>query len=145
MQAVHATSDGPYVLARLGQRRAKEGAYVWKSLREAGAVISNGTDVPVERVDPMAGIHAAVTRKMRNGVAFFPEQCMTRQQALRSYTLDAAYAAFEEDIKGSITVGKLADIAVLSQDILTVPEEEILKTRVLYTIVGGKVVHDSTK
>ncbi|MBM4088702.1 MAG: amidohydrolase [Planctomycetes bacterium] len=140
MQAVHATSDGPYVVTRLGQRRSQEGAYAWKSLREAGAIISNGTDVPVERVDPMAGIYSAVTRKMSNGEPFFPEQCMTRQQALRSYTLDAAYAAFEENLKGSITVGKLADLVVLSDDILTIPEERIPETEVVCTIVGGKVV-----
>jgi len=88
----------------------------------------------------MAGIYSAVTRKMSNGEPFFPEQCMTRQQALRSYTLDAAYAAFEENLKGSITVGKLADLVVLSDDILTIPEERIPETEVVCTIVGGKVV-----
>ena len=82
---------------------------------------------------------------MNNGVAFFPEQCMTRTQALRSYTLDAAYSGFEEDLKGSLAVGKLADLAVLSQDIMTVPEERICETTVLFTIVGGKVVYDSSK
>ncbi len=100
MQAVHATSDGPFVVARLGQRRAQQGAYAWKSLLDSGAVIANGTDAPVERIDPLAGFYASVTRDMGSGQAFYPEQCMTREQALRSYTLDAAYAAFEEGTQG---------------------------------------------
>jgi predicted amidohydrolase YtcJ len=139
MQAVHATSDGPFVVTRLGQRRAQSGAYAWRSLLDSGAVIANGTDVPVEKVDPLAGFYAAVTRKMHNGLAFYPEQCMTREEALRSYTLDAAYAAFEEPIKGSLTPGKLADIVVLSQDILSIPAERVRDTQVLYTIIGGQI------
>ncbi len=142
MQAVHATSDGPFVVARLGERRAQAGAYAWQSLLTTGAVVTNGTDVPVERVDPLAGFYAAITRKMSNGVAFFPQQCMTRQQALRSYTLSAAFSAFEEDIKGSLTPGKLADITVLSQDIMTVPEEAVRETKVVMTIVGGKILYE---
>ncbi len=143
MQAVHATSDGPFVVARLGERRAQSGAYAWRSLLQSGAIVTNGTDVPVERVDPLAGFYAAITRKMKNGVPFFPQQCLTREQALRSYTLDAAYAAFEDDIKGSLTPGKLADIVVLSQDIMTIAEEEIRTTNVVMTILGGKVVYES--
>jgi len=141
MQGIHCTSDGPWVEKRLGKKRSKEGAYAWRKLIDSGAIVSNGTDTPVEDVDPIPNFHALVTRRMKNGKAFYPEQRMTRQEALRAYTLNAAYAAFEEDIKGSLTPGKLADIVVLSGDILTVPDEEILKTEVLYTIVGGKVVY----
>ena len=106
---------------------------------DLGVVIANGTDVPVERVDPLIGFRAATTRQMNNGVAFFPEQCMTRAEALRSYTLDAAHAAFEEDLKGSLTPGKLADIVVLSQDILQVPDDQLAATRVMHTIIGGQI------
>jgi predicted amidohydrolase YtcJ len=139
MQAVHATSDAPFVIERLGQKRAQDGAYAWKSLLDTGAVIVNGTDAPVEDVDPLASFYAAVTRKLPDGSTFFPEQTMTRRQALRSYTIDAAYAAFEEDLKGSLTPGKLADMVVLSRDLLTCPEKEILSTQVELTIIGGKI------
>ena len=142
MQAVHCTSDGPWVPSRLGERRSQEGAYVWRSLIDAGAMVVNGTDAPVEDVDPIANFYASVTRKMNNGTAFYPEQRMTRREALRSYTINGAYAAFEEDIKGSLTPGKLADITVLSRDITTIPESEILDTEVVYTIVGGEVRYD---
>jgi predicted amidohydrolase YtcJ len=141
MQGIHCTSDAPYVLARLGDGRAQEGAYVWRSLYETGAVIANGTDAPVEDVDPIASYYASVSRVLKDGSVFFPEQRMTRMEALRSYTIDAAYAGFEEDIKGSLTPGKLADITVLSQDILTIPEDEIPTTNVAYTIVGGNVMY----
>jgi predicted amidohydrolase YtcJ len=104
-------------------------------------VVVSGTDTPVEDVDPIPNFHAAVTRRLADGASFYPEQRMTREEALRSYTLDAAWAAFEEDLKGSLTPGKLADVTVLSKDILTVPEDEILEARVLYTVVGGKVVY----
>ena len=139
MQAIHCTSDGPYVLARLGPKRAEEGAYVWRKLMQTGAVIANGTDAPVEEVDPIANYYAAVTRRMKNGEVFYGDQRMTRQEALRSYTLDGAYAAFEELVKGSLAVGKLADVTVWSKDLLTVPEADILTAEALYTIVGGKV------
>ena len=132
MQGIHCTSDAVYVMQRLGSRRAAQGAYVWKSLLDQGAVICNGTDVPVEAIDPIASFAASVTRKLDSGVTFFPEQCMTREQALRSYTLDAAYAAFEEDLKGSLTPGKLADLVVLSKDILTCPDDEIRGPRHLH-------------
>jgi hypothetical protein len=108
---------------------------------DAGAVICNGTDVPVEPIDPMANFHAAVTRKLKDGTAFFPDQTMTRDEALRSYTINGAYAAFETGLKGSLAPGKLADIAVFSRDILTCPEDDIPGTEVLYTIVGGKVLY----
>jgi hypothetical protein len=142
MQGVHASSDGPWVAPKLGEKRAKEGAYAWRRLLDTGAVVSNGTDAPVEDVDPIASFYASVTRRMKDGESFYPEQRMTPGEALRSYTLSAAYAAFEEDIKGSLTVGKLADVTVLSKDILTVPEEQIRDAEVLYTIVGGEVKYE---
>jgi hypothetical protein len=142
MQGIHATSDAPYVLARLGPDRAAAGAYVWKTFLDAGVIVSNGTDVPVERIDPIANFHATVTRRTRDGSVFYGDQRMTREQALRSYTWNAAYAAREEAIKGSLAVGKLADITVLSQDLLTVPDEALLNTRVVKTIIGGKVVYE---
>jgi hypothetical protein len=141
MQAVHATSDAPYVLARLGDRRAAEGAYMWQTLLRSGAVVSNGTDAPVEDVDPVAGYYATVSRKTKDGKAFYPEQRMSRMEALRSYTLNGAYAAFEENSRGSLAVGKYADLVVLSRDILTVPEDEIPGTEVVYTVVGGRITY----
>jgi predicted amidohydrolase YtcJ len=141
MQGIHCTSDAVYVLQRLGLRRASEGAYVWQSLMRSGAIVSNGTDVPVEDINPIECYYATVTRKLPSGATFFPEQKMTREQALKSYTVNAAYAAFEEKIKGSLTPGKLADITVLSQDILTIPDDKILDTHVVYTIIGGKVLY----
>jgi len=142
MQGVHCTSDAPYVLARLGPRRAEEGAYVWQKLMKTGAVISNGTDAPVEDVNPIESYYSTVTRRLKDGSVFFGDQKMTRMEALKSYTINGAYAAFEEGIKGSLAPGKLADVTVLSKDILTVPDEEIRSARVLYTIVGGKVLYE---
>jgi len=139
MQPIHCTSDGSWVAQRLGEERAESGAYMWRSLLDSGAVIASGTDAPVEAVDPIASFHAAVTRQLPDGTFFYPGQAMTREEALRARTLDAAYAVFEEDIKGSLETGKLADVTVLSKDILEVPAEEILDTKVLYTIVGGVV------
>ena len=141
MQGVHATSDGPWVPRRLGERRTREGAYVWQSLLRTGARIANGTDTPVEDVSPVASFYASVSRRLPDGSVFHADQRLTREQALRSYTLDAAYAAFEEDTKGSLAAGKLADVTVLSRDIMTVPEAEIPGTEVLYTILGGEVVY----
>ncbi len=141
MQANHATSDGPFVIQRLGVKRAQEGAYVWQPLLQAGALVINGTDAPVEDVNPLGSFYASVTRRMANGQTFFPEHCLSREQALRSYTRDAAYAAFEEQDKGTLSVGKLADMVILSQDIMTIPEEQIREAKVLYTIVGGKVLY----
>ena len=141
MQGIHATSDAPYVVARLGPFRAQGGAYVWQKLMQSGAIVANGTDVPVERIDPMASFHASVTRKTKDGSVFYGDQKMTRAEALKSYTWNGAYAAKEESLKGSIAVGKLADITVLSKDIMTVAEDEIPTTTVIYTIVGGKVAY----
>ncbi len=143
MQGIHCTSDAPYVLARLGPKRAEEGAYVWQKLMKSGAVVGNGTDAPVEDVSPLASYYATVSRKLKDGSVFFGDQRMTREEALRSYTIQNAYAAFEEDIKGTLRAGKLADITVLSRDILTVPEDEIPATDVVYTIVGGQVRYEN--
>jgi predicted amidohydrolase YtcJ len=145
MQPVHCTSDGPWVPDRIGPERAEEGAYVWRALLDSGAVIASGTDAPVEDVDPIANFHAAVTRALGDGTAFHPEQRMTREEALRAYTVDAAYAAFQEEIKGTLAPGRLADIAVLSNDILTIPDERIPETEVVYTILAGQVVHPAAK
>ncbi len=139
MQGIHACSDGPWIMLRLGEGRARSGAYVWQDLMRAGAVVTNGTDVPVEAASPLASYHCTVTRLIDGGSTFFPEQAMTREEALRSYTSVNAYAAFEEELKGALEVGKLADITVLSRDILTIPADEILETEVDYTIVGGRV------
>jgi predicted amidohydrolase YtcJ len=141
MQPVHCTSDGPWVPKRLGEKRALERSYLWRSLLDSGAVIAAGTDAPVESVDPVATFYSAVTRRMANGDPFFPEQSMTRSEALRAMTLDAAYAAFEEDVKGSLEVGKLADMTVLSGDPLEVPDEAIPGIEVRATIVGGHVAY----
>ncbi len=142
MQAIHLSSDRPWAIDRLGKKRIVEGAYVWQKLLQTGAIIVNGSDVPVEPLDPLASFYASITRKTLDGEpdgGFEPDQKMTREQALRSYTLDAAYGAFEEDIKGSIEVGKLADFTVFSEDIMKIPEQQILETKVVYTIVGGEV------
>lgn len=142
MQGVHATSDGPWIPSRLGEERGGTTSYIWRDLLNAGATLGNGTDVPVERIDPIASFYSSISRMMPNGKRFHPEQIMTREEALQSYTLNNAYAAFEEGIKGTLSPGKLADIVVLSQDILTVPEAEIPNTRVDMTIVGGEVRYD---
>lgn len=139
VRGVFATSDGPWVIKRLGEKRARERGYPYQTLLQSGAVVINGTDPPVEDIDPIANFYCSVTRKMADGSVFFPEQRMTRQQALASYTINPAYAAFEEDIKGSLTPGKLADITIFSQDLMTIPDEEILNTKVTHTIIGGKI------
>ena len=142
MQTVHCTSDAVFVPKRLGDERSKEGAYVWRKLIDSGAVICDGTDAPVEDEDPIKCYYAAVTRKLADGSTFYPEEKMTRMEALKSYTTNGAYAAFEENIKGKLKPGMLADITVLSNDLLTVPDDQILNTKVLYTIVGGKILYD---
>jgi hypothetical protein len=139
MQPVHCTSDGPWVEARLGEQRAREGAYMWRALLDSGAVIASGTDVPVEAVDPVANFRAAVTRITGRGEAFYPAQRMTREEALRSMTLAAAWAAFEEHRKGSLEPGKLADITVLSENPLTTSDRDLESMRVVATVVGGEV------
>jgi len=142
MQGIHCTSDAPWVYARLGAARAESGAYMWRDLIDAGAIISNGTDAPVEDVNPIASFYASVSRRLKDGSQFFPEQRMTRMEALKSYTINAAFAAKEEDIKGSLAPGKFADIVILSQNILTVDEDAIPATKVEMTIVNGEVVYE---
>jgi predicted amidohydrolase YtcJ len=143
MQAIHCTSDAPFVVKRLGVERARTGAYAWRSLIDSGAHLANGTDVPVENLNPFACLYASVTRKRAdNGFEFFPEQKMTREEALLSYTIWNAYAAFEENEKGTLTKGKLADVVVLSKNLLNCTPEEILEAKVLKTIVGGKVLFE---
>ncbi|MFI4967650.1 MAG: amidohydrolase [Gammaproteobacteria bacterium] len=142
MQSIHECSDAPYVVKRLGEERAKESAYAWHSLIATGAIIANGTDVPVEDEDPIPNFYCAVTRRSKkDSVPFHPEQAMTREEALRSYTWNNAYATFSEPLRGSLAVGKYADITVLSQDIMSVPVDAIPATQVMYTLVGGKLVY----
>jgi predicted amidohydrolase YtcJ len=142
MQGIHCTSDAPFVERRLGRERAQYGSYPWRSLLDNGVIIANGTDAPVEDVDPIASFYASVTRKrIDNGFEFFPEQRMSREEAIYSYTLWNAFAAFEEDIKGSIEKGKLADLVILSRNLIECEDDEIPDTKVLYTILNGKVVH----
>jgi len=144
IQGIFACSDGPWVVDRLGEERTKERGYVFRSMAESGAIIMNGTDPPVEEIDPIASFHCSVTRELPDGSIFQPEQRLTRDQALRSYTINNAFAAFEEHLKGSITPDKLADITVLSKDIMSVSEDEILETEIIYTILGGKIVYKGT-
>jgi len=141
MQPVHCTSDAPWVPQRLGPERARAGAYVWRDLLDSGAVIVAGTDAPVEPLDPMANFRAAVTRRTSDGSVFYREQAMTREEALASMTRDAAWGAFEEPVKGTLEVGKLADVTVLSADPLTVPEEQLGSIRAVATVVGGRVAY----
>ena len=147
MQAIHLSSDRSWAIDRLGEKRIKEGAYMWQALLKSGIPIVNGTDVPVEPLNPIASLYASISRKTLKGLpegGYEPEQKMTREQALKSYTLDAAYGAFEENIKGSITAGKLADFTIYNQDIMTIPEDEFLKTEIAMTIFDGKVVFKNT-
>lgn len=146
MQAIHMSSDRPWAIDRLGERRIVEGAYVWQKLMDAGATVCNGTDAPVEPLDPLPSFYASVARKTLQGFpegGFEADQAMTRAQALKSYTLDGAYAEFEEDFKGSIEVGKAADFTVFDKNIMTVPEAEILKAKATMTVVGGEIVFKS--
>ena len=143
MQAVHAISDKNMAEKRVGPERIK-GTYAWRKFLNTGVVIANGTDAPVERVNPFHGLSAAVTRLDRNGQpprGWYPEEKMTRQEALKSYTIWSAYAAFEENLKGSIEAGKLADFIVIDRDYMTCSESEIKDIRVLETVIGGKTVY----
>lgn len=146
MQPIHCTMDMGFTEARVGPRRV-HGAYAFRSLVDSGARVAAGSDTPAFPIDynnPLWGIHAAVTRQDRAGQppgGWYPGQRITRVEALRMYTLNAAYAAFEEDLKGSLTPGKLADVTVLSKDILSIPAEEIPTIEVVMTIVGGRVVY----
>ncbi len=139
VQGIHATSDGPWVFARLGEERAESGAYMWRDLIDTGAVLCNGTDTPVEPISPVASFHASVTREMANGERFFPEQAMTRTEALESYTINCAYASFMDELVGTLTPGKLADVTVLDRNILEVEDGELPDATVELTIVGGEI------
>jgi predicted amidohydrolase YtcJ len=145
MQASHAISDLHFAPSRLGQTRLA-GAYAWRSLLRTGVPIAGGSDAPVERGEPMIEFYAAVARKDTTGFrgrGWHPEQALTRQEALKMLTRWPAYAAFEEDRRGSITAGKWADLTVLSGDIMRIPEPEILRTRAVMTVVGGEIVFTS--
>ena len=145
IQGIHMASDRPWAIDRLGPERITSGAYVWQSLLQSGAWVINGTDAPVEPVDPIPCFYASVTRQTLSGDppgGYEPAQAMTRTQALRSYTLDAAYGGFLEDAVGSLAPGKWADICVLSRDLLTVPADSILDTEVLMTLVGGQLKYE---
>jgi len=144
MQAVHLSSDRPWAIDRLGEKRIIEGAYMWQDLLKSGIPVVNGTDVPVEPLNPIASFYASVSRKTLKGLpegGYEPAQKMTRAQALKSYTLDAAYGAFEENIKGSITAGKLADFTIYNQDLMKVAEDKLLETTIAMTIFNGEVVY----
>lgn len=143
MQSVHCTSDMNFVPLRLGDKRAKEGAYVWRKLIYSGAIICNGTDAPVEDINPIECFYSAVTRKNKEGKSFYPDQVMTREEALKSYTVNGAFASFEEKVKGSLAIGKYADIVVLSNNLLECDEKEITNTKVLYTLVNGKILYQA--
>ena len=142
IQAIHGTSDGPWIPTRLGDERAKATSQPWRDLFNTGAVITNGTDVPVEPISALSSYYASVSRMMITGERFYPEHAMTREEALQTYTINNAYAAFEEDIKGSLPPGMYADIVVLSQDLLTVEEDRFPETTVDITIVGGEVKYE---
>ncbi|MFN8666200.1 MAG: amidohydrolase [Gemmatimonadaceae bacterium] len=142
MQGIHTISDGPWVPKRLGDERARRTSYPWRALWDAGVIVTNGTDVPVEKIDPIPSFWGSVSRTVADGSVFLPEQRVTRAEGLQAYTLNNAYAAFEEREKGSITVGKLADLAVLTKDIMTMPEREIPTARVAMTVLGGRVVYE---
>ena len=146
IQGIHMSSDRPWAIDRLGKKRIEESAYVWRDLINHGAILINGSDVPVEPIDPIASFYASTTRKTLKGFPDFgyePKQKMTRIEALKSYTLNAAYGAFEENIKGSIEIGKYADFTVFSQNLITIPEDKILDTKILYTIVNGVVEYQA--
>src|SRR5207253_1787829 len=143
MQPVHQTSDMYWVEKRLGSTRIL-GAYAWRSLLNTGVVIPAGSDFPVESSNPLLSFHAAVTRQDENNWpagGWLPQQRMTREEALNSMTIWPAYASFQEKYVGSITPGKFADMVIMSQDIMTIPDQDILKTKVEMTIVGGQIVY----
>ena len=144
IQGIHMSSDRPWAIDRLGKKRIVDSAYPWQKLYQSGAMIINGTDAPVEPINPIPSFYASVSRKTLNKTpegGYEPGEKMSRELALRSYTINGAYAAFEEDIKGSIEVGKLADFTVLDKDILLIDEDEILDTKIEMTIIGGEVVY----
>ncbi len=144
VQGVHCTSDGPWIVTRLGDKRTKTTSYPWRDLIDTGAIVANGTDTPVESINPIASFYSSVSRTMNNSERFHPAQAMNRVEALKSYTINNAIAAFEEQHKGSIEIGKLADLVVLSKNLLEVPDDQILSTQVDLTIVGGIIKYQRT-
>jgi predicted amidohydrolase YtcJ len=143
MQSSHQTSDMRWAQARVGSERIK-GAYAWRSLLNTGVIIANGTDFPVEQVNPLITFHSAVSRQDSTGWpegGWYPSQVMTRDEALKSMTIWAAYAGFQEKVMGSISPGKYADFVIVDRDIMTVPASEILGAHVLSTWIGGKAVY----
>ena len=146
MQPIHCTSDAPFVAARLGESRARSGAYVWRNLLNLNAKLAIGTDVPVESINPFENMYAAVSRKSRtDDHAFFEDQTLTRKEILNAYTQGNAYVVFEENFKGKITPNFIADICIVDRNLMTCDEEEISDTQVLYTIINGKIVFNSSK
>ncbi|HEY8056715.1 MAG TPA: amidohydrolase, partial [Terriglobales bacterium] len=145
MQSIHACSDAPMVMTRVGAERARDGAYMWHTLIASGALVLDGTDTDVEDTNPIPNFYCGVTRANAQGNYLFPEQspsqAKTRIEELRSYTWNNAYAIFADQDLGSLSVGKLADLDVISGNLLTLPAADILRTRVLYTIIGGKIVY----
>jgi predicted amidohydrolase YtcJ len=142
MQSIHACSDAPMVVPRIGEQRARDEAYLWQTLIKSGAMVLDGTDTPVEDTNPVPNFYCGVTRAYDHGKkTFFPAEAKTRLEELQSYTWNNAYAIFEDHELGSLTPGKLADLDVFSGNLLTMPANDILRTRVLYTIIGGKVVY----
>jgi predicted amidohydrolase YtcJ len=147
MQTSHQTSDAAMTMNRIGWTRV-QGSYAWRSLINTGPIIPNGTDTPVEPVNPLIGFHSAITRQDANGWpagGWFPEERMTREEALMSMTIWPAYAGFMEDVSGSMTPGKYADFVVLDQDIMSVAPERILDTRVVMTVLGGQIVYQRSE
>ncbi len=147
MQPSHAIGDLFFAPSRLGIPRLA-GAYAWQSFIKSGVVVPGGSDAPVERGEPMIEFYAAVARKDQKGFSaegWHPEEALTREQALKMFTIWPAYAAFEEKLRGSIEVGKLADLTMLSGDVMTIPELEILKTRCVMTVIGGEIVYQAPR
>src|SRR6185295_819624 len=144
MQPSHAIGDLHFAPSRLGMERLK-GAYAWNSFLKTGVIIPGGSDAPVERGEPMIEFYAAAARKDIKGYSgegWHPEEKVTREQALKMFTIWPAYVAFEENLRGSIEVGKLADLTILSADIMKIPEMEILKTRCVMTVINGEIVYE---
>jgi predicted amidohydrolase YtcJ len=148
MQATHATSDMPWVAARIGAERAQEGAYVWQRLIHSGVVLANGSDFPVEEPNPMLGFYASITRQDPSGQppgGWMPDERLSRDEMLKSFTWNGAYAAHSEKDLGSLEVGKLADMVLLDKDVMTVDPKEILTTHPLVTIIGGEIVYQRAR
>lgn len=143
MQSIHCISDASYVHDRLGEERAAIGAYVWRKLLDSGATVMEGTDVPVERIDPWANMYASVTRSVGDSAVFYPIQAKTFAEEVDAYTRVNAYGAFEEDYKGTLTPGKLADIAILDRNPLAITPQELRGTTVRYTIIGGEIKYQA--